>query len=157
MKNLLIALLAFTACTQPAKEAETPNDLSQQSAKEIWDADVAMNDLASKEGFNTALLAYADSNLIKPQENQLPIVGKKALEAHYEGKPGTKEITWAPFKAEAAVSGEMGYTLGNWKFVNADTTMVGLYYTMWRKQADGSWKWTVDGGNNMPSEFKMPQ
>ena len=74
-----------------------------------------------------------------------------------KGEPGTKEITWGPFHAVGAASGDIGYTLGNWKFSNADTTMYGLYYTMWKKQADGSWKWTVDGGNNMPGEFKMPQ
>jgi ketosteroid isomerase-like protein len=148
MKNFLIALLLFTACAQPVK------DLSEQSAKEIHDADLAMNDMARKEGFNKALLAYADDNLFKPQENQLPIVGKKALEEHYEGKEGTKELSWAPFESKAAASGEMGYTMGNWKYATADTTMVGFYYTIWEKQTDGSWKWTVDGGNNMPSEYK---
>lgn len=148
MKNFLLPLLLFTGCAQPVK------DLSEQSANEIRETDIAMNDLALKEGFNKALLTYADDNLIKPQDGQLPIVGKKALEEHYAGKEGTRELSWAPFEAKAAASGEMGYTMGNWKYVTADTTMVGFYYTIWRKQADGSWKWTVDGGNNMPSEYK---
>jgi ketosteroid isomerase-like protein len=148
MRLLLIPILLITACTQPVK------DLSEQSAKEIREADIAMNDLAAKEGFNKALLAYADDNLFKPEDDRMPIVGKKALEEHYAGKEGTKGITWAPFEAKAAISGEMGYTMGNWKYADADTTMYGFYYTMWKKQADGSWKWTVDGGNNMPSEYK---
>lgn len=148
MRKLLLPVLLITSCAQPAQ------DLSDQSAKEIRDADIAMNDLASKEGFNKALLAYADDNLFKPQENQMPIVGKKALEEHYAGKEGTKAITWAPFEAKAAASGELGYTMGNWKYADADTTMYGFYYTIWKKQADGSWKWSVDGGNNMPSEYK---
>jgi len=148
MKLLLIPILLITGCAQPAK------DLSEPSAKEIRDADIAMNALASKEGFNKALLAYADDNLFKPQENQMPVVGKKALEEHYAGKEGTKSITWAPFEAKAAASGELGYTMGNWKYVDTDTTMYGFYYTIWKKQADGSWKWSVDGGNNMPSEYK---
>ena len=148
MKKFLILLLFFTACAQPVK------DLSEQSAKEIHDADLAMNDLALKEGFNKALLAYADDNLFKPEEGRLPIVGKKALEEHYAGKEGTKDISWAPFTAVASTSGDMGYTMGNWKYASADTTEYGFYYTIWKKQADGSWKWTVDGGNNMPSEYK---
>jgi len=146
--KLLLPLLLLTACAQPVK------DLSEQSAKEIRDADMAMNALALQVGFNKALLAYADDNLFKPQENQLPIVGKKALEEHYAGKEGTKELSWAPFTAVASASGDMGYTMGNWKFATPDTTMYGFYYTIWKKQADGSWKWTVDGGNNMPSEYK---
>ena len=148
MKNFLIAFLLFTACTQPIK------DLSEQSAKEIHDADLAMNDMALKEGFNKALLAYADDNLFKPENDRMPIVGKKALEEHYAGKEGTKELSWAPFAAVASASGDLGYTMGNWKYATADTTMVGFYYTIWKKQADGIWKWTVDGGNNMPSEYK---
>ena len=157
MKSLLLLLILIAACTQPGKEPEPPKDLSSQTAREIRAADSAMNVLASQQGFNAALLAYADDNLIKPENNSMPIVGKKALEEHYKGEPGTKEITWGPFHAVGAASGDIGYTLGNWKFANADTTMYGLYYTMWKKQADGSWKWTVDGGNNMPGEFRMPQ
>jgi ketosteroid isomerase-like protein len=149
MKNLFIPLVLLIGCAQPAK------DLSEQSAKEIRDADIAMNDMAVKEGFNKALLAYADSNLIKPQDGQWPIVGKKALENHYAGKDGTKDISWSPFTSEASASGELGYTMGNWKYVTPDTTMYGLYYTIWKKQTDGKWKWSVDGGNNMPGEFRM--
>jgi ketosteroid isomerase-like protein len=149
MKCLFIPLLLLISCTQPAK------DLSEQSAKEIRDADLAMNDMAIKEGFNKALLAYADDSLIKPQDGQMPIIGKKALEDHYAGKDGPKEISWNPCTAEASASGDLGYTVGNWKYITPDTTMYGLYYTIWKKQADGKWKWTVDGGNNMPGEFKM--
>ena len=148
MRLLLIPFLIFAACAQPAR------DISQQSAKEIREADIAMNDLAAKEGFNKALLAYADDNLFKPQENQLPIVGKKALEEHYAGKEGPRDISWAPFESKAAASGELGYTMGNWKYTTPDTTMYGFYYTIWKKQTDGSWKWTVDGGNNMPAAYK---
>jgi len=149
MKKILFPILLLTACTQSVK------DLSEPSSKEIRDADMAMNDMAAREGFNKALLAYADDNLFKPQDDQMPIVGKKALEDHYAGKDGTKDISWSPFKAEAAASGEWGYTMGNWKYVTPDTTMYGFYYTIWKKQADGKWLWSVDGGNNMPGEFKM--
>lgn len=149
MKSLLIPLLLLIGCTHPAP------DLSEQSAKEIHDADIAMNDMAAKEGFNKALLTYADDHLIKPQDGEFPIVGKKALEDRYAGKEGPKEISWSPFKSEASSSGDLGYTMGNWKYVTPDTTLYGLYYTIWKKQADGKWKWSVDGGNNMPGEFKM--
>jgi ketosteroid isomerase-like protein len=149
MKRILFSFLVIAGCTSPAK------DLSEQSAKEIREADLAMNDMAVKEGFNKALLAYADDQLIKPQDGQLPIIGKKALEDHYAGKDGTSAISWSPVTSSAASSGDLGYTIGNWKYVTPDTTMYGLYYTIWKKQPDGKWKWAVDGGNNMPGEFKM--
>jgi len=151
MKSLLIPLLLLIGCTHPAQ------DLSEQSAKEIREADIGMNAMAAKEGFNKALLAYADDNLFKPEDGEFPIVGIKALEDRYAGKEGTKEISWSPFKSEASAAGDLGYTLGNWKYVTPDTTLYGMYYTIWKKQADGKWLWSVDGGHNMPGEFKMSQ
>ena len=151
MKSLLIPLLLLIGCTHPAQ------DLSEQSAKEIREADIAMNAMAAKEGFNKALLAFADDNLFKPEDGEFPIVGKKALEDRYAGKEGTKEISWSPFKSEASAAGDLGYTLGNWKYVTPDTTLYGMYYTIWKKQEDGKWLWSVDGGHNMPGEFKMSQ
>ncbi len=149
MKYLFLPLILLIGCTATVK------DLSEQSAKEIRETDLAMSDLAVKEGFNKALLAYADDSLIKPQDGQMPITGKKALEEQYAGKDGTKDISWSPFKSEASASGDLGYSMGNWKYSTPDTTMYGLYYTVWKKQPDGKWKWSVDGGNNMPGEYKM--
>jgi ketosteroid isomerase-like protein len=57
-------------------------------------------------------------------------------------------ITWQPFKAEA--SGDLGYTIGNWKYQTKDTIMYGNYCTIWKRQQDGNWKFVFDGGNNTP-------
>lgn len=108
----------------------------------------------AKEGFHKTLLLYADDSVVKPQEGQLPVIGKQALIKYWAGKDETKDISWSPYKAEASKSGELGYTLGNWKFVTKDTTLYGNYYTIWKKQNDGKWKFIVDGGNNTPSPDK---
>jgi len=143
--RLLPLLLLFAACNSQ------PPDLSEQSRKEILQADMDMSDRAVKDGFNKALLSFADDSLVKLDDDRLPIIGKKALEASTEGKEGTKGISWKPLKAEAAQSGELGYTFGNWKFVTTDTTYYGNYFTVWKKQADGEWRWSLDGGNNTPA------
>jgi ketosteroid isomerase-like protein len=61
-------------------------------------------------------------------------------------------LRWAPDTAIVAASGDIGYTLGHWETVL--TTAVGdsvlgrgSYVTIWRRQADGTWKATVDIGN----------
>ncbi len=152
MKNLLPFLVLLIACTQkPVDTADKkPTDLAAQSRQEIWDTDIAMSDMAVKEGFNKTLLAFADDSIVKPKEGEFPVIGKKALEEYWAGDEDTQAISWKPFKAEAAKSGEMGYTLGNWTFVTPDSTYYGNYYTFWKKQPDGKWKWVVDGGNNTP-------
>ena len=160
MKKIFVLTIIILSCNQ----ANT--DLSNKAATEIMQADKDMNILASKEGFYKALLAYADDSVVKPQEGELTVIGKIALEKYWNDKPDTKDISWEPFKAEAARSGELGYTLGNWKFTSKDTILHGYYYTIWKKQPDGKWKFMVDGGNNTPkpeakkesiSKVSMPQ
>jgi ketosteroid isomerase-like protein len=144
MKKIIAIIFLFISCNSQ------PTDLRQQATDEIVQADKDMSMLASKEGFYKALLAYADDSVVKPEEGHLPVIGKTALEKFWSDRPDTKDISWEPYKAEAARSGDLGYTLGNWKLVSKDTTMYGNYYTIWKKQADGKWKFTVDGGNTTP-------
>jgi ketosteroid isomerase-like protein len=143
MKRIIPIACLFISCN-------ANQDLSKQAAEEIKQADIDMNAFAAKEGFYKALLYYADDSVVKPQEGVLPVVGKAALEKYWSDKPDTKDISWQPFKAEASKSGDLGYTLGTWKFITKDTVMYGMYYTIWKKQADGKWKFTIDGGNNTP-------
>ena len=148
MKNFILCLALFTACTSQQK------DLSKQAGQEIIKADKEMNDMAIKDGFHKTLLKFADDSLVKPQDGEFPVIGKQALEKYWSSKNETTAISWEPYKAEAAKSGELGYTFGNWKYVGKDTTLYGNYYTFWKKQADGAWKFVVDGGNNTPAPAK---
>jgi ketosteroid isomerase-like protein len=144
MKKLFLYAVLISACN-PAEV-----DMAEKSRQEILQADKAMSALAVQEGFLKALLQYAGEDMVKFNEGALPVIGKKAFENSIGDKNGTKSISWYPVKAEAAKSGELGYTWGNWKFTRPDTTLYGNYFTAWKKQPDGSWKWTLDGGNNAP-------
>jgi ketosteroid isomerase-like protein len=142
MRRILIAMLFLLACnTQPKESSKTAMD-------EIIQADKTMSDMAAKEGFHKALLFYADDSVVKPNEGVLPIIGKTTLQNKWSAIPDNSSITWQPFKAEA--SGDLGYTIGNWKYQTKDTTMYGNYCTIWKKQPDGKWKFVFDGGNNTP-------
>lgn len=144
MKNklTLIALL-FISCEQHK------NDLERYK-EEIIKTDKAMSDMAAKEGFNSSILYYADGNIVKFANDQLPIIGKVALAASFDKNRDVKTLSWKPVNAEVAKSGDIGYTWGNWKFVAKDTSYYGNYFTAWKKQKDGSWKVTQDGGNSTP-------
>lgn len=145
MKFLLPFLFMLFAC------APQDVDLSLAARDEIMKADLAMSSLAGEIGFNKALLTYAAEDLVKPDEGKLPVIGRSQLEGIFAGEPGTKTISWKPFRVEAAMSGELGYSLGDWVFATIDTTYYGNYYTIWKKQEDGKWKWVADGGNNTPA------
>ena len=54
--------------------------------------------------------------------------------------------------AFASAAGDLGYTLGTWQSTHYNEAgkgqvTTGKYVTIWRKQADGSWKVVFDGGN----------
>ncbi|HUR31384.1 MAG TPA: hypothetical protein VMZ69_08115 [Saprospiraceae bacterium] len=153
MKTLIPFLIIFTACNSKQIEPviQTPVDLGKTASEEIRSADIAMSDQANRDGFNKTLLEFADDSIIKPKEGEFPVIGKKALEDYWKGKEGTKALSWRPFRSEAAKSGDIGYTVGNWTLVTSDSTYHGNYITIWKKQPDGQWKWVVDGGNATPA------
>ena len=59
-------------------------------------------------------------------------------------------ITWQPTIAEIAGSSDLGYTVGNYQFHNITAeekpSTFGSFVTLWKKQADNSWKVAVDMG-----------
>lgn len=73
------------------------------------------------------------------------------------------KITWEPELAEVSASGELGYTVGSYEITAtnglgiASTAGTGKYVTIWRKQADGSWKVVFDSGVQDTPRQEGPQ
>jgi len=145
MRKIIIAAILFSSCN--TKQGDT----SKQAAEQIWSADTAMSNLAIKEGFFQALLKYADDSVIVPREGKLPMIGKTEVAKGWAERPMIKELTWKPLRAEAAQSGEIGYSFGYAIYQGKDTTTYTNYCTIWKKQKDGSWKFVYDAGNNIPA------
>ncbi|MFN3521363.1 MAG: nuclear transport factor 2 family protein [Phenylobacterium sp.] len=57
-------------------------------------------------------------------------------------KPGPA-LVWWPVWAGLAESGDLGFTSGPATY---DGKPSGWYFTVWKRQADGGWKWVYDGG-----------
>lgn len=53
-------------------------------------------------------------------------------------------LEWWPNFAGVARSGDLGFTTGG---VAVGGQRAGHYFTIWKKQPDGSWKWVYDGGS----------
>lgn len=59
-------------------------------------------------------------------------------------RPGSK-LSWYPVLADAAQSGDLGYTTGPWTLLqNNRPISAGEYVTVWRKQLNGQWKFAVN-------------
>lgn len=54
------------------------------------------------------------------------------------------QLEWWPNFAGIARSGDLGFTTGG---VAVNGRRTGHYFTVWKRQADGAWKWVYDGGS----------
>ncbi len=86
-----------------------------------------------------------------PQQSP-PVVGKAALRDFYKQLFSRSDLdfSWQPDHAQSFPSGHLGYTSGRYSMAfTRDGKKVhntGSYLTVWKKQADGSWKVLSDFG-----------
>jgi ketosteroid isomerase-like protein len=52
-------------------------------------------------------------------------------------------LSWWPVWAGVARSGDLGFTTGPFAL---DGKRAAFYFTIWRRQPDGTWRWVFDGG-----------
>ena len=90
----------------------------------------------------------ADAYLLAP--NAPLIEGREAIQAVFADLEAIPEysLSWEPTDAEVGDAGDLGYTIGAYEMRMAPEgtpiTIVGKYMTIWKKQADGTWKVAVD-------------
>lgn len=131
----LLALPLVAATTSPF--AQTPDSAPVVAAERAFAADGARMGIAGS--FNT--WAAPDAIVIGPQGVQ------RVPDAYPPDVPRPADeplLEWWPNFAGIARSGEMGFTTGG---VQVAGQRSGHYFTIWNRQADGSWKWVYDGGS----------
>lgn len=108
---------------------------------ELIEAERNFARMAGERGVNTAFRANIadDGILFRPA----PVNGKQWL-ADQPNPPGTLE--WAPAYAEIACSGDIGWTTGPFHSQSGPNHGYGHFVTIWKRQADGSWRFLVDEG-----------
>lgn len=138
----LAAILIIAGCSTPVNvESERENML---------EADRAFSRFSVESGMYEAFDKYmADSAMIL-RNGAHPIVGREKIRELLTPPPeGT--LKWEPVYSDIAASGDLGYTVGRYSYSVVDsageaTSSGGYYVTIWRKQADGSWKYVFDTG-----------
>ena len=142
--KFIVALCVF--CMVVVAQGQTP-------LQEMVKTEQAFSKMAEEKSTRDAFLAFIadDGLLFRPAA----VNGKKWLLEH-PAPPSTKKplLSWQPAYAGMAASGDMGFTTGPWEF-KADRgdekpAGYGHFMTVWKKQADGSWKFVVDLGISHP-------
>jgi ketosteroid isomerase-like protein len=121
-----------------------------QYKQELMDTDRAFNQMAVEQGRRAAFEHYMADSAVMYRSGKEPFQGREQIMQLFP--PDAKgQLTWAPTFAEAAASGDLGYTLGTYDFKYTDENgeeqvSSGHYITVWKRQLDGSWKYVFDTG-----------
>ena len=110
----------------------------------------AFSDLAQTEaGLGGAFAAFAAPDGATFGSGPGFLWGREAIGAQFDGYPAERGFTWHPDIVEVAPSGDLAFTTGPvYPLAGADGVRpapVGRYFSIWRRQADGSWRYLIDG------------
>ena len=144
---LALAIVALAGCDgtkRENKEAATDPAAVEQQLKAIeagWEKDYQARDVdkAVAHYANDAALANPGMALASDE------VSRKMAITQFLSDPSIK-VTFASDRVGVAQWGEMAYTRGHYAIETTDPktkqpkTETGSYLTVWKKQADGSWK-----------------
>ncbi|MGH6612844.1 hypothetical protein [Sphingomonas sp.] len=112
------------------------------------DAERAFAAAAQTDGQWTAFRRYATENAVMfvPQ-----VV--KAQEFLKDREDPPKAIEWWPTESYVSCDETLAINTGGWKRPDG---AVGYFTTVWQRQADGGWKWIVDGGDELTAPRERP-
>jgi len=143
----------------PGEQQSAPNPLMDPTAKP---GKVLLFDLEARFAKDTkdpggaGFASWFAEDGVALGNGQPPVIGKVAIEKSANWSAKDYQLTWTPTDAQMGPSGDMGYTWGHFEGRSKDASgnpvlTSGRYMTIWRKQADGSWKVVLDAGANEPA------
>jgi ketosteroid isomerase-like protein len=142
--QMLISLLVLSFALQVQ---------AQMPLQEMVQTEQAFSRMAAEKNTRDAFMAYiADDGLVfRPGA----VNGKKWMLEH-PVPPSDKRplLAWQPSFAGMSAAGDLGFTTGPWELKedvkDEKPAGYGHFVTVWKRQADGSWKFVVDLGVSHP-------
>jgi ketosteroid isomerase-like protein len=121
---------------------------SETSVEDLFNVDREFSVASESEGYNKAFIKYAHDEAVLLRDNNLPLKGKAEITRVFEAaKSENVSFTWQPSDGNIAKSGDLGYTYGTYQFKKDTVVEVGTYVSIWKKDANGNWKYILDSGN----------
>jgi ketosteroid isomerase-like protein len=144
--GLLLSLLALlTGCATTPPDTHDADIQAIKTTETAWAKDAAAKDVDKFVSYYTD-----DASILLP--NAPIITGKESIKSALKPLMGDPNfsLTFASTKQDVAKSGDLGYTIGGYTMTmsggkdKGPITEKGKYATVFRKQADGSWKAVAD-------------
>lgn len=135
------ALAVLALLSMPAFAQQPANSL-QADYESLLAAERAFSKLSVDKGVKEAFVTHiADDGII--YRGGGPVKGKEWTAAR-PNPPFT--LVWWPEYADIASSGDLGWTTGPFESEAQGDKGYGHYLTVWKKQADGNWRFAIDSG-----------
>jgi ketosteroid isomerase-like protein len=142
MRQLLFAFALAACASAPLESAADPS--------EVIAAERAFAAEAGQRGWAAAFRAWHAPGAIVLQPD--PVEAAVTL-AQIQGDGGTN-LDWRPAYGGVSRDGGFGFTTGPFQ-VTGRPGVVGHYFTVWRRQGDGQWRWIFDAGTDVADPGPM--
>jgi ketosteroid isomerase-like protein len=152
MKTSLACLLvALCLCSTQLRAA----DATETFKTELREVERAFEAMASEKGIEAAFVHYAADDAVFFDVDPQKLRGPAALSARRAQWASIVALKWTPVGVEVAGTGDLGYTWGTGEMhiAKEDGTVQivrCLYVTVWRRGADGKWRFVLDTGSEYP-------
>ena len=131
-----------------------PRPVKEITVDPMVDADIAFSDMSKEKGMKNAFIEYIDNEGLLLGPDHLLVKGADAIDFLSQIDDSSYTLNWVPEGAQIATSGDMGFTYGIYTLAAKDTVFKGAYVNIWKKQADGKWKFVMNSVNHGISPIK---
>lgn len=149
-KIALVVVLAMLAVAALSQQQKLPATLLA-----MINTERAFAKLSVEQGWREAFIAYfADEGV-----NFMPHPVKTREELRQrppQPRPLTSTLNWAPTYGDIARAGDLGYSTGPVLVTDNNgekPPQHSVFFSFWKKQADGNWRVVVDMGAQLPAQF----
>ncbi|NLX28675.1 MAG: nuclear transport factor 2 family protein [Bacteroidales bacterium] len=118
--------------------------------EEVLTAEKAFEAMAAEKSIAEAFAWFAAEDAVIKRGNDSIISGREGIRNYYNLANLTRAaVSWTPDRIDVSADGTMAWTYGKyvWKVIRYDGDTVvsrGIFHTVWKRQADGSWKYVWD-------------
>lgn len=130
-------MLIFCGCLQKT-------DTEDESSR-LLESERSFAKSSVEQGIRDAFLSYLSDDAIIFRPHPIP------AKPYYRKRQATAGLlSWEPEYADISLAGDLGYTTGPYEFRKAKNAIAadahGHYVSIWKKQADGTWRVVLDCG-----------
>ena len=151
--GIIGVLLGGASFMLAGKEKAVPRVAGDAAAGELREMEAAFERALAARDLDAFMGFWAEDAAYLAMHQPI-VTGREAIRAAWAPlvEDRSVSLSWTPERAEAAASGDLGYTYGKYRLAvtaadGSRSEREGKYTTIWRRGGDGRWRVVLDTGN----------